>query len=210
MAGGTCQTLVRVVHVPLPTPQELGPLPHEDGNLMLHLQRLETTLSVCAEESDHSQLFMHLGRMALEFNRLASKVHKNEQRTSILQVSLGRRRAARDRRGFPPPPPARLGSPGYHGDFRGGGRGPAWASCSGRRAAEGSCGKGQGRGRGRKLGHNGWTMQVSWLGPLEAAMIGPAFVLHIRWGREGTGAGPPRVSCPCRWRWDGQYPRLRR
>ncbi|KAK2116645.1 TNFAIP3-interacting protein 1 [Saguinus oedipus] len=63
----------------------LGPLPHEDGNLMLHLQRLETTLSVCAEEPDHSQLFTHLGRMALEFNRLASKVHKNEQRTSILQ-----------------------------------------------------------------------------------------------------------------------------
>ncbi|XP_078219294.1 TNFAIP3-interacting protein 1 isoform X6 [Callithrix jacchus] len=64
----------------------LGPLPHEDGNLMLHLQRLETTLSVCAEEPDHSQLFTHLGRMALEFNRLASKVHKNEQRTSILQT----------------------------------------------------------------------------------------------------------------------------
>lgn len=53
---------------------------------MLHLQRLETTLSVCAEEPDHSQLFTHLGRMALEFNRLASKVHKNEQRTSILQT----------------------------------------------------------------------------------------------------------------------------
>ncbi|XP_045140646.1 TNFAIP3-interacting protein 1 [Echinops telfairi] len=66
--------------------QELGPLPHEDSNLMLHLQRLETTLSVCAEEPDHSQLFTHLGRMALEFNRLASKVHKNEQRTSILQT----------------------------------------------------------------------------------------------------------------------------
>ncbi|XP_036169547.1 TNFAIP3-interacting protein 1 isoform X12 [Myotis myotis] len=65
---------------------ELGPLPHEDSNLMLHLQRLETTLSVCAEEPDHSQLFTHLGRMALEFNRLASKVHKNEQRTSILQT----------------------------------------------------------------------------------------------------------------------------
>ncbi|XP_054540691.1 TNFAIP3-interacting protein 1 isoform X13 [Pan troglodytes] len=64
----------------------LGPLPHEDGNLMLHLQRLETTLSVCAEEPDHGQLFTHLGRMALEFNRLASKVHKNEQRTSILQT----------------------------------------------------------------------------------------------------------------------------
>ncbi|XP_051036612.1 TNFAIP3-interacting protein 1 isoform X1 [Phodopus roborovskii] len=65
---------------------ELGPPPPEDGNLMLHLQRLETTLSVCAEEPDHSQLFTHLGRMALEFNRLASKVHKNEQRTSILQT----------------------------------------------------------------------------------------------------------------------------
>lgn len=78
-----------------PPRQELGPLPHEDSNLMLHLQRLETTLSVCAEEPDHSQLFTHLGRMALEFNRLASKVHKNEQRTSILQVR-----------------PARGGSPG--------------------------------------------------------------------------------------------------
>lgn len=65
---------------------ELGPPPPEDGNLKLHLQRLETTLSVCAEEPDHSQLFTHLGRMALEFNRLASKVHKNEQRTSILQT----------------------------------------------------------------------------------------------------------------------------
>ncbi|KAL6057028.1 hypothetical protein STEG23_034417 [Scotinomys teguina] len=65
---------------------ELGSPPPEDGNLMLHLQRLETTLSVCAEEPDHSQLFTHLGRMALEFNRLASKVHKNEQRTSILQT----------------------------------------------------------------------------------------------------------------------------
>uniref|UniRef100_A0A667G163 TNFAIP3-interacting protein 1 n=1 Tax=Lynx canadensis TaxID=61383 RepID=A0A667G163_LYNCA len=72
--------------VSLPSRQELGPLPHEDTNLMLHLQRLETTLSVCAEEPDHSQLFTHLGRMALEFNRLASKVHKNEQRTSILQT----------------------------------------------------------------------------------------------------------------------------
>lgn len=65
---------------------ELEPPPPEDGNLRLHLQRLETTLSVCAEESDHNQLFTHLGRMALEFNRLASKVHKNEQRTSILQT----------------------------------------------------------------------------------------------------------------------------
>lgn len=68
-------------------PQALGPPPREDSGLLLHLQRLESTLSVCAEEPDHSQLFTHLGRMALEFNRLASKVHKNEQRTSILQVS---------------------------------------------------------------------------------------------------------------------------
>lgn len=75
--------LVKIISL---LPQELGPPPPEDGNLMLHLQRLETTLSVCAEEPDHNQLFTHLGRMALEFNRLASKVHKNEQRTSILQV----------------------------------------------------------------------------------------------------------------------------
>ncbi|XP_062976944.1 TNFAIP3-interacting protein 1 isoform X3 [Elgaria multicarinata webbii] len=61
-------------------------LENEDTNLMLHLQRLENTLSLFAEESDKTQLFAHLGRMALEFNRLASKVHKNEQRTSILQV----------------------------------------------------------------------------------------------------------------------------
>ncbi|KAM9065437.1 TNFAIP3-interacting protein 1 isoform X3 [Sarcophilus harrisii] len=65
---------------------DLAPLPKEDSNLMLHLQRLESTLSVCAEEPDHTQVFSHLGRMALEFNRLASKVHKNEQRTSILQT----------------------------------------------------------------------------------------------------------------------------
>lgn len=81
--GEAVGELVKII--PL-LPQELGPPPLEDSNLMLHLQRLETTLSVCAEEPDHSQLFTHLGRMALEFNRLASKVHKNEQRTSILQV----------------------------------------------------------------------------------------------------------------------------
>uniref|UniRef100_A0A803TVV8 TNFAIP3-interacting protein 1 n=1 Tax=Anolis carolinensis TaxID=28377 RepID=A0A803TVV8_ANOCA len=64
----------------------IEPVPNEDANLMLHLQRLENTLSLFAEESDKTQLFAHLGRMALEFNRLASKVHKNEQRTSILQA----------------------------------------------------------------------------------------------------------------------------
>lgn len=52
----------------------------------MHLQRLESTLSVCAQEPDHSQLFTHLSRMALEFNRLAAKVHSNERRTAVLQV----------------------------------------------------------------------------------------------------------------------------
>ncbi|XP_048343779.1 TNFAIP3-interacting protein 1 isoform X2 [Sphaerodactylus townsendi] len=65
---------------------DLEPFHNEDANLILHLQRLENTLSLFAEESDKNQLFAHLGRMALEFNRLSSKVHKNEQRTSILQV----------------------------------------------------------------------------------------------------------------------------
>ncbi|KAM3849051.1 TNFAIP3-interacting protein 1 isoform 5-T5 [Vipera latastei] len=65
---------------------DLEPLVNEDTNLMLHLQRFENTLSLFAEESDKTQVFAHLGRMALEFNRLASKVHKNEQRTSILQT----------------------------------------------------------------------------------------------------------------------------
>uniref|UniRef100_A0A8C5RBY6 TNFAIP3-interacting protein 1 n=1 Tax=Laticauda laticaudata TaxID=8630 RepID=A0A8C5RBY6_LATLA len=65
---------------------DLEPLLNEDTNLMLHLQHFENTLSLFAEESDKTQLFTHLGRMALEFNRLASKIHKNEQRTSVLQT----------------------------------------------------------------------------------------------------------------------------
>lgn len=107
--------------VPVPYPcQELGPRPHEDSNLLLHLQRLETTLSVCAEEPDHSQLFTHLGRMALEFNRLASKVHKNEQRTSILQVRQARAGHLGEAGVLPSPPlPALLGNPGDSGDFQG-------------------------------------------------------------------------------------------
>ncbi|KAJ6667850.1 hypothetical protein lerEdw1_016171 [Lerista edwardsae] len=64
---------------------DIEPLQNEDGNLAHYLQRLENTISLFAEESDKNQLFAHLGRMALEFNRLSSKVHKNEQRTSILQ-----------------------------------------------------------------------------------------------------------------------------
>ncbi|XP_037354648.1 TNFAIP3-interacting protein 1 isoform X2 [Talpa occidentalis] len=63
-----------------------GTPPRGHSDLRLHLQRLGSSLSECAEEPDRSQLFTHLGRMALEFNRLASKVHKNEQRTSVLQT----------------------------------------------------------------------------------------------------------------------------
>ncbi|XP_030067015.1 TNFAIP3-interacting protein 1 isoform X2 [Microcaecilia unicolor] len=59
---------------------------NENSNLLLHLQRLENSLSIVAEKPDRSQLFAHLGHMALEFNRLACKVHKNEQKTSILQT----------------------------------------------------------------------------------------------------------------------------
>ncbi|XP_054981469.1 TNFAIP3-interacting protein 1 isoform X2 [Sorex araneus] len=66
------------------SPQEPGGPASE--NLQLHLQRLESALSVCAREPDHGQLFTHLGRMALEFNRLAAKVHSNETRTSALQT----------------------------------------------------------------------------------------------------------------------------
>ncbi|XP_069510125.1 TNFAIP3-interacting protein 1 isoform X3 [Ambystoma mexicanum] len=57
-----------------------------DSALLLQLQRLESSLSDFAEEPDRNQLFTHLGRMALEFNRLAAKVHKNEQKTSVLQT----------------------------------------------------------------------------------------------------------------------------
>lgn len=121
MAGGACSYPGEEWSLSPSSRQELGPLPHDDSNLMLHLQRLETTLSVCAEEPDHSQLFTHLGRMALEFNRLASKVHKNEQRTSILQV----RPAGEGHLGWagvlpPPPPLALLGNLEnlrYPGDF---------------------------------------------------------------------------------------------
>lgn len=115
MVGGAYSAPGEEWSVSLPSRQELGPLPHEDTNLMLHLQRLETTLSVCAEEPDHSQLFTHLGRMALEFNRLASKVHKNEQRTSILQVRPAGGRAAGDGRCASPLPPSSSSSQGSRG-----------------------------------------------------------------------------------------------
>ncbi|KAM9313099.1 TNFAIP3-interacting protein 1 [Gastrophryne carolinensis] len=59
---------------------------HEDENLHHHLQRMESSLSMFTEESDRTRLLTNMSRMALEFNRLASKVHKNETRTSVLQT----------------------------------------------------------------------------------------------------------------------------
>lgn len=67
--------------------QDPGPtVHHEDDNLHHHLQRMESSLNMFAEESDHNRLLSHISRMVLEFNRLASKVNKNEMRTSVLQV----------------------------------------------------------------------------------------------------------------------------
>ncbi|CAL8305174.1 unnamed protein product [Arctogadus glacialis] len=54
--------------------------------LASQLQRLESSFSVFAEESNPNQLLAHLGRMAVEFHHLSSKVQKNEQRTSLLQT----------------------------------------------------------------------------------------------------------------------------
>lgn len=62
------------------------PLPQENTELASQLQRLESSFSVFAEESNPNQLLAHLGRMAVEFHHLSSKVQKNEQRTSLLQV----------------------------------------------------------------------------------------------------------------------------
>ncbi|CAI9552491.1 unnamed protein product [Staurois parvus] len=59
---------------------------HEDDNLHHHLQRMENSLSMFAEESDQNRLLSHISRMVLEFNRLASKVNKNEMRTWVLQT----------------------------------------------------------------------------------------------------------------------------
>lgn len=58
----------------------------ENTELASQLQRLESSFSVFAQESNPNQLLAHLGRMAVEFHTLSSKVQKNEQRTSLLQV----------------------------------------------------------------------------------------------------------------------------
>ncbi|KAM9226640.1 TNFAIP3-interacting protein 1 isoform 2-T3 [Leptosomus discolor] len=72
-------------------PQESGRTdleqpPNEDANLLPQLQQLESTLSGCAKEASKDQVFVRMGYMASELKRLASKVHKNEQRTSFLQT----------------------------------------------------------------------------------------------------------------------------
>ncbi|CAL8263626.1 unnamed protein product [Lota lota] len=60
--------------------------PQDNMELASQLQRLESSFSVFAEESNPNQLLAHLGRMAVEFHHLSSKVQKNEQRTSLLQT----------------------------------------------------------------------------------------------------------------------------
>ncbi|KAK9517817.1 hypothetical protein VZT92_023158 [Zoarces viviparus] len=61
-------------------------LPQENIELTSQLKRLESSFSIFAEESNPNQLLAHLGRMAVEFHHLSSKVQKNEQRTSLLQT----------------------------------------------------------------------------------------------------------------------------
>uniref|UniRef100_A0A8C6WIU7 TNFAIP3-interacting protein 1 n=1 Tax=Neogobius melanostomus TaxID=47308 RepID=A0A8C6WIU7_9GOBI len=58
----------------------------ENIELASQLKRLESSFSIFAEESNPNQLLAHLGRMAVEFHHLSSKVQKNEQRTSLLQT----------------------------------------------------------------------------------------------------------------------------
>ncbi|XP_039557214.1 TNFAIP3-interacting protein 1 isoform X4 [Passer montanus] len=67
-------------------PSDLEQPPNEDANLLPQLQQLENTLSGCAKEASKDQVFVRMGYMASELKRLASKVHKNEQRTSFLQT----------------------------------------------------------------------------------------------------------------------------
>uniref|UniRef100_A0A674HPK5 TNFAIP3-interacting protein 1 n=1 Tax=Taeniopygia guttata TaxID=59729 RepID=A0A674HPK5_TAEGU len=67
-------------------PSDLEQPLNEDANLLPQLQQLENTLSGCAKEASKDQVFVRMGYMASELKRLASKVHKNEQRTSFLQT----------------------------------------------------------------------------------------------------------------------------
>uniref|UniRef100_A0A8C7JZL9 TNFAIP3-interacting protein 1 n=1 Tax=Oncorhynchus kisutch TaxID=8019 RepID=A0A8C7JZL9_ONCKI len=70
----------------LPPGAGTGQLPQENQELTSQLQRLESSFSIFAEASNPNQLLAHLGRMAVEFHHLSSKVQKNEQRTSLLQT----------------------------------------------------------------------------------------------------------------------------
>ncbi|XP_068596944.1 TNFAIP3-interacting protein 1 [Brachionichthys hirsutus] len=69
-----------------PVPGAIPLLPQENNELTSQLKRLESSFSIFAEESNPNQLLAHLGRMAVEFHHLSSKVQKNEQRTSLLQT----------------------------------------------------------------------------------------------------------------------------
>nr|XP_019936389.1 PREDICTED: TNFAIP3-interacting protein 1 isoform X2 [Paralichthys olivaceus] len=64
----------------------IPPLPQDNIELASQLKRLGSSFSIFAEESNPNQLLAHLGRMAVEFHHLSSKVQKNEQRTSLLQT----------------------------------------------------------------------------------------------------------------------------
>uniref|UniRef100_A0A674BUH3 TNFAIP3-interacting protein 1 n=1 Tax=Salmo trutta TaxID=8032 RepID=A0A674BUH3_SALTR len=66
--------------------QTVRQLPQENQELASQLQRLQNSFSIFAEASNPNQLLAHLGRMAVEFHHLSSKVQKNEQRTSLLQT----------------------------------------------------------------------------------------------------------------------------
>ncbi|XP_059716542.1 TNFAIP3-interacting protein 1 isoform X4 [Haemorhous mexicanus] len=82
-APGSAQPDVEAQKSP---PTDLEQPPNEDANLLPQLQQLENTLSGCAKEASKDQVFVRMGYMASELKRLASKVHKNEQRTSFLQT----------------------------------------------------------------------------------------------------------------------------
>ncbi|KAL9836239.1 TNFAIP3-interacting protein 1 isoform 3-T4 [Geothlypis trichas] len=82
-APGSAQPDVEAQKSP---PTDLEQAPNEDANLLPQLQQLENTLSGCAKEASKDQVFVRMGYMASELKRLASKVHKNEQRTSFLQT----------------------------------------------------------------------------------------------------------------------------
>uniref|UniRef100_A0A8C7JU55 TNFAIP3-interacting protein 1 n=1 Tax=Oncorhynchus kisutch TaxID=8019 RepID=A0A8C7JU55_ONCKI len=83
----SCLSTEKALHHDQPSPGAgTGQLPQENQELTSQLQRLESSFSIFAEASNPNQLLAHLGRMAVEFHHLSSKVQKNEQRTSLLQT----------------------------------------------------------------------------------------------------------------------------